>query len=321
MPGNSGIFFWLNMTAGAPVIWNTYSITKANAAGVKVDGSALSYTIPPKFEVTETAVNLAFAVGNADSDKFAHQNFVVGSKNDIPPGDVIDGSTSRHDNAQPQTLTVNFITNTVSASSSDVSKRRKAHGILNIIGWGILLPVGAMAARYGKQYEPHWFYAHAAFQVTGFAIVLAGLITGLNLRNDFPDVDIDKHQGLGIFIFVLATIQISAILIRPKKDAKVRRYWNWGHWWTGRIAIVLAIVNTFVGIYLTDVNAKKWKEGYGVTLAINLVQFIVMETLLWVRWAKEKKEPRLPETAMPNRHSSPNGAAPPPAYDSGNWDN
>lgn len=93
--------------------------------------------------------------------------------------------------------------------------------------------------------------------------------------------------------------QLSAVLIRPKKEAKLRRYWNWGHGWTGRVALVIGVVNIFVGIHVANASST-WKVAYGVVLAFELLAVVILESLLWVNYVRNKND-SLPKTAQHNR--------------------
>lgn len=84
---------------------------------------------------------------------------------------------------------------------------RKSHGILNMIGWGIMMIIGAIVARYCKQWDPIWFYLHTGIQSLGFLLGIAGIICGF-LLEDRLSVDVSTHKGLGIFILVLGSLQV-----------------------------------------------------------------------------------------------------------------
>lgn len=81
-------------------------------------------------------------------------------------------------------------------------------------------------------------------------------------------------------------VQVSAVVLRPGKDANLRKYWNWYHWWVGRLALFLAVINIFVGINLGE-DAKKLRVSYIVLLAFELVAFAILETIYWLRWNRE----------------------------------
>jgi len=183
-------------------------------------------------------------------------------------------------------------------STSDTN--RGVHGFLNLAGWGVFLPIGAIIARYCKVWDPTWFYLHIAFQMLGFILIIAGLVTGFTLQDTYKGVSgLDSHRVLGIIVFIMATLQILAIVLRPKKDAKVRRYWNWYHHWVGRFALVLAAVNLFVGIHLAKENG--WNVGYGIILGLEIASIVALETIFCIRGRnKEHSSPTMSPNFAPN---------------------
>ncbi len=88
-------------------------------------------------------------------------------------------------------------------------------------------------------------------------------------------------------------LQILAIVLRPKKDAKLRRYWNWYHSWVGRIALLLAAVNILVGIHVAH-EKRSVTVGYGVIAALEITAFLLLESLYWI---KRSKKPQVPHHA------------------------
>jgi hypothetical protein len=84
------------------------------------------------------------------------------------------------------------------------------HGILNVVGWGILLPIGIMFARYLRQFEyadPAWFYLHVSCQTIGYALDVVGWAIGLKLGIYSKGVVYSQHQSIEIAIFVFQTLQ------------------------------------------------------------------------------------------------------------------
>ncbi|KAJ0054231.1 hypothetical protein Pint_03157 [Pistacia integerrima] len=175
---------------------------------------------------------------------------------------------------------LNYVTGQTK-SETPHAKLRKGHGILNMLGWGILMIIGAIVARYSKQWDPLWFYAHTLIQSLGFMLGLAGVICGIILNNKL-DADVSSHKALGIIILVLGCLQIMAFLARPDKTSKVRKYWNWYHHNVGRIMIIFAIANIFYGIHLGE-KGKSWNAGYGVIITILFLIAVVLEIRLWKR--------------------------------------
>ncbi|XP_006366806.1 cytochrome b561 and DOMON domain-containing protein At3g07570-like [Solanum tuberosum] len=158
---------------------------------------------------------------------------------------------------------------------------RRSHGLLNMFGWGILMPIGVMAARYLRQYDPIWFYSHITIQSLGFILGFAGVISGLVLNSRLQN-NVNRHKGLGIFILLLGCLQAIAILVRPDKESKIRKYWNWYHYITGRVLILLATINVFYGIHLGNAGSS-WNAGFSVVLVILFITALMLEIRMWKR--------------------------------------
>lgn len=71
-------------------------------------------------------------------------------------------------------------------------------------------------------------------------------------------------------------MQVMAILARPDKSSKVRKYWNWYHHYLGRGAIALGIANIFCELSLGG-EESSWSIGYGVYLGVWFLVCLVLE--------------------------------------------
>ena len=91
--------------------------------------------------------------------------------------------------------------------SNGLIHMRKSHGIVGIIGWGLILPVGAIIARYFRYKDPLWFYLHSVIQFVGFSFGLGTVLLGLQLYRNMH-VHIPAHRGIGIFVLVLSILQV-----------------------------------------------------------------------------------------------------------------
>lgn len=148
---------------------------------------------------------------------------------------------------------------------------KNRHGVLNTVGWGILLPCGVLAARYLRFTDPTWFYAHVFLQLSGYILGVAGWATGLRLGNYSAGVTYHKHRIIGIAVFTIATLQVTALLLRPKKDHKIRKAWNFYHYILGTTILVLAILNIFYGFDILSPPGK-WRRAYvGVLIALAIL--------------------------------------------------
>lgn len=198
-------------------------------------------------------------------------------------GGVPSGHSLSGDNVM-STSSVNFLSGqSSSAGGTPRLHRKNIHGVVNTISWGILLPIGAIIARYLKVFksaDPAWFYLHVAFQCSGYIIGLSGWIIGLQLGSDSKGITYHKHRNLGIAIFALATLQVFALFLRPNKDHKYRLHWNIYHYLIGYGVIVMSIVNIFEGFDILD-PAKKWKNAYIAIIAILGAVALALEAVTW----------------------------------------
>ncbi|CAN0927278.1 Auxilin-related protein 2 [Linum grandiflorum] len=153
---------------------------------------------------------------------------------------------------------------------------RRSHGIMNMVGWGILMILGAILARYFKHLDPLWFYAHVLVQSSGFVLGIIGVITGLLLQDDLDARHVSTHKALGILVLVLGCLQVMALMLRPEKSTKYRVYWNFYHYTVGRILMAFAITNVFYGIHLGG-EGSGWNGGYGAVLSVLFVTIVVLE--------------------------------------------
>ncbi|XP_074583354.1 cytochrome b561 and DOMON domain-containing protein At3g25290-like [Curcuma longa] len=171
----------------------------------------------------------------------------------------------------------------VSAGGNSRLHRKNIHGVLNAISWGILMPIGAMIARYVKVFEsadPAWTYLHVACQFSAYVIGVTGWGLGLKLGSESVGITYHKHRDIAVALFSLATVQVFALLMRPNKEHKYRVYWNVYHHSMGYCIITLGVVNIFKGFDILA-PAKKWKHAYAGSIVTLAGIALVLELLTW----------------------------------------
>ncbi|KAJ6741505.1 CYTOCHROME B561 AND DOMON DOMAIN-CONTAINING PROTEIN [Salix viminalis] len=195
-----------------------------------------------------------------------------------------------------------------STGGSAKTTKRNIHGVLNAVSWGILMPIGALIARYLKVFksaDPAWFYLHASCQSIAYIVGVAGWATGLKLGSESAGIQYDAHRTIGIFLFCLATLQVFALLLRPKVDHKYRFYWNIYHHVVGYSVIILSITNIFKGFDILNPD-EKWKNAYiGVIVALAL-NAVWLEGYTWYVVVKRKSSEAA--VKMPHVTNGSNGA-------------
>ncbi|XP_027113705.1 cytochrome b561 and DOMON domain-containing protein At3g07570 [Coffea arabica] len=273
MVGSSAIVGWVG-SDGTPAM-KKYYLGGKNSNQVMPDQGNLE--VGNSTIVTfSSRIYMAFQLVNTDTpDSLLIYSF--GPPNQIPSPPSF--RLTQHSDYVSTVL--NYATGQTQTTSTNTNSLRKSHGILVMLGWGILMAIGAMVARYMRQWDPIWFYSHAAIQSLGFMLGLAGIITGLVLSNRVS-ANVDKHKAIGITVLVLGCLQLMAVLARPDKESKVRKYWNWYHHGVGRALIVLAAANVFYGIHISDAGSS-WNAGYAVVLAALFVVALILEIRMRIR--------------------------------------
>lgn len=237
-----------------------------NHTSILVQGSTIYLVFQLNFSTPLTSANILYAVG---------------PQNSLPSNNVL----PQH---QDKVSTVLDFSTGMSSQSRFADKLRRNHGILNILGWGILLPVGVMIARYLRQWDPTWFYLHIFTQISGFILGVVGVAFGIVLYKKL-NANVKVHRALGLLILSLGSFQVLATMLRPHKEAKTRKYWNWCHQWFGRILLVFVVVNIFYGIHLS--NAKKiWNIGYGASIGFIFLIYLMIELIFMIKRFKNPTE-------------------------------
>ncbi|XP_010548789.1 PREDICTED: cytochrome b561 and DOMON domain-containing protein At3g59070-like [Tarenaya hassleriana] len=160
-----------------------------------------------------------------------------------------------------------------------MSRVKNAHGIINAVSWGFLMPLGGLAARYMKTYDtldPMWFYIHVICQSLGYFIGLSGGLGTAIFMWRSTGFRLGPHSIIGVVLFILGFLQILALKARPDKDHKYRRYWNWYHHAVGYVVIGLSIYNIYKGLAILQ-PANTWRIVYTAAIGFVGLVAIVME--------------------------------------------
>ncbi|XP_014503940.1 cytochrome b561 and DOMON domain-containing protein At3g25290 [Vigna radiata var. radiata] len=182
---------------------------------------------------------------------------------------------------------------------------RTIHGVLNIIGWGTLLPIGIIIARYFRvfpfKYDPLWFNLHIGCQLTGFLVGTTGWAIGLSLGHSSRYYTFRDHRTYGILIFTFSTIQMLAFRLKPKLTDDYRKYWNMYHHFLGYGLLAIIFINIFKGIRILE-GGDAWKWGYVADLAFLGAIAFGLEVYTWIHFfglKQKEKQKQLEEAIKP----------------------
>ncbi|XAR56716.1 hypothetical protein NMG60_11037295 [Bertholletia excelsa] len=113
--------------------------------------------------------------------------------------------------------TIDLETGRSLGNDGHLERLRRAHGILNIVGWGTVLPLGVIIVRYWRTKSgipwPHGI--HIACQSIGYILGTSGWAVGLWLAHSAKYYSFPTHGMIGCFIFAFATLQVTALRLRP----------------------------------------------------------------------------------------------------------
>ncbi|KAG2283217.1 hypothetical protein Bca52824_054437 [Brassica carinata] len=190
--------------------------------------------------------------------------------------------------------------NLISGTSASTSGGGAGDSKLKNAIWGIMMPIGAIIARYlrvSKSAGPAWFYLHVTCQASAYIIGVAGWGTGIKLGSESEGIQFSTHRAIGIALFCLATVQVFAMFLRPKPEHKYRLYWNIYHHTVGYTVIVLAVVNIFKGLDILNPE-KQWRNAYtAIIVTLGLVA-AVLEGFTWYVVIKRGKAEESSKTSQ-----------------------
>lgn len=170
--------------------------------------------------------------------------------------------------------TIGIITDP-SSGRTPLQRQQVVHGCLMLIGWGFLLPSGALFARFFK-HRPDglWFKIHRFCEIAGLLFAIIGWIVALRNFQVFADKGYSnyRHGILGMVTMCLGLLQPINAVFRPaapkegQERSKSRLIWEIVHKSLGYMALILAIATISLGTTILPSvdDQKKFQIAYGV---------------------------------------------------------
>jgi len=181
--------------------------------------------------------------------------------------------------------TVDFLSG--SAQSAKGLSRREimkyVHGALCILGFGIVMLLGVLMARYkgflSSGAPALWFKIHMCCQVSASIIGIIGFILGIVVGHKSQMA----HMIIGIVIGLCTSLQIISACLRPHKGNNTRPIWNACHYVLGYGVVGLSAANIFLGWGLLGRVPKWWTQSYMAYLIVFGLAWILSFPLNWLR--------------------------------------
>ncbi|KAL0362197.1 UNVERIFIED_CONTAM: cytochrome and DOMON domain-containing protein [Sesamum calycinum] len=248
--------------------------------GTRLEEGPLSFSVPriaAEFTNNQMIIYATIELPR-ESTRFTHVWQHGAASGDTPLMHSTDGEHVR------SVGTIDFSTGLTAdvgtATAGSRNRIRNVHGVLNVVSWGIMMPIGAMAARYLKVFKvanPAWFYLHVTCQSSAYIMGMVGWGLGLKLGHDSPGVQRTVHRNIGITLFVSQ------------------------HFSIGYTVIILSIVNIFEGLDKLDPE-KKWKRAYaGVLIFLGAIA-VFLEAYTWyvvLKGRRQSASDKHPQEANP----------------------
>ncbi len=116
----------------------------------------------------------------------------------------------------------------------------------------LFMAAGALTARFMKK-KGWWLKVHRFLETAGYASLLAGLLAAVVMVSLFSGRHLAlPHAWLGVIIAIGATGTFTMGLLQFKVPAEARKIRPL-HRWSGRITIVLLIINILSGLTLIGI--------------------------------------------------------------------
>ena len=161
------------------------------------------------------------------------------------------------------------LTGEISANVAKFSSESKmAHGAIMVFAWIFLCPTAVFDARAAKGVlGPLWFQLHRAMQTIAVLLTVVGVIIiasdeTVEITAESPSAS-QTHRTIGYAVLGFSLFQVllgygrnvisqhDAAHKDPEHPHGARRWlFNYAHWITGLLLVVLSLLNVFSGLWL-----------------------------------------------------------------------
>ncbi|KAJ7071881.1 hypothetical protein B0H15DRAFT_917752 [Mycena belliarum] len=126
------------------------------------------------------------------------------------------------------------------------------HALLSTLGFAVLLPAGALLARYLRTFRPWWYSAHWIVQLAlAGPVVAVGVGLGFLANHEYGDTDSPVHPTLGKFVLGLYVFQcvLGAVIhyIKPASAVRRRPAQNYAHGVLGLLVVGIGMYQIRTG--------------------------------------------------------------------------
>ncbi|CAM6128763.1 unnamed protein product [Calypogeia fissa] len=189
----------------------------------------------------------------------------------------------------------------VAAQQNADLKWVQMHGWLMWTSFGFLFPLSLLLIRFSRPLRDstatvapgrvqRLFYLHVFIAV--MAVVLASAGVSILIHRDVSTFDY-THMRLGLALMITMWMMPFIGLLRPAKGVAARPYWFVIHWVFGTGAVVLGIVNCYIGIHTYQLifqkNIRSLNIAFSCILAFMAVAYFFQDK--WSYILKQRINP------------------------------
>eukprot|EP00002_Diphylleia_rotans_P009567 TRINITY_DN19957_c0_g1_i1.p1 TRINITY_DN19957_c0_g1~~TRINITY_DN19957_c0_g1_i1.p1 ORF type:complete len:377 (+),score=87.59 TRINITY_DN19957_c0_g1_i1:50-1180(+) len=164
--------------------------------------------------------------------------------------------------------------------SKDKLDDEEIHGMLMLIGWGFLVPVAIILARFFKSIGHLWYQLHVALLLVAYGLIIAGFAVIVDSKGGEMEFEMGAegaHVVCGIISFIFLLVQPAigfyADHVYDPKRTEVPLWPDKVHAYIGRTAFLLATITICIGLKLIGGSAA-WYISYAVVSGLFIVAFV-----------------------------------------------
>jgi hypothetical protein len=156
---------------------------------------------------------------------------------------------------------------------------------LATIAFVAIFPVGAILVRLASFSGLAWI--HGGLQIFGYLLFIVAAGIGIYIANASDRLD-EPHAVIGLLLFAVLFFMpiVGTVHHRMYKKVQRRTFWSYGHIFTGRVGIILGMINGGLGLQLADAGRSSL-VAYGVIAG--LVGVAYLGTILFGEFRRGKR--------------------------------
>ncbi|KAF2120398.1 hypothetical protein BDV96DRAFT_628842 [Lophiotrema nucula] len=235
----------------------------ARATGASLESDDISAQLS-RHDLHGTVTFGAAAHGGSDANPFVSPASPTASGTATPPSPFTGGG---------QTAVVH-------TAPLRIVRMYTAHSILACLAWAGIFPLGGIMIRLLS--FPGLLWVHAGLQISGYVLYIAAVGLGIELSINPKYWRMgNKHVIIGLTIFALFFVQGFTGYLHHHLLKKVgrRQMCSYIHMWTGRICIVLGMMNAGFGFQITKKGLDTWQVKTYIAFAVTMFTAYVVSVV------------------------------------------